>query len=328
MRVLGREGLHWVSRLHLITGIMSYLASPLWLLFVLAALALGVQYEFARQEYFLHTPTLFPLWPRIDLVRTMRLFGITLGILLGPKLLGLLSVAVIPRRLRERWNLLLLPLSFLLEVVVSALVAPILMLVHCGLVADVLRGRDSGWRPQRREGFVLPWSQVLYRHRWHVIAGVALALIAYGISWQMLAWLSPAVAGMVLAAPLSKLTGSAGVGRRVKRLGLLQTPEETQVPAIARAVEAALPLYRDAIARAPDLVHVAGNSTLLERHLALTDRTPARPSGEVDTVEAAAEKKIRDAHRREEAIARLTPQEQARVQALPALLRLLARFPQ
>jgi len=326
VRVLRAKGLHWVSRLHLVTGIMSYLASPFWLLFVLSALALGVQYEFARQQYFAHTPTLFPLWPRIDPARAVRLFGLTMGILLGPKVLGVLSVVVRPRRLRESGGLLLLSLGFLLEVLVSALIAPILALIHCGLVADVLRGRNSGWRTQRRDGASLPWSLVLYSHRWHAIAGLALALVAYGISWQMLAWLAPAVAGMVLAAPLSKLIASSDVGRRVQRLGLLRTPEETRVPAIARAAEAAIPLYREALAQTPDLADVVFDAKLLERHLALTDRMPPRPSGKFDAVEAVAEKKIRDARSMEEAVASLTPEERARVQALPPLLSLLSRL--
>ena len=152
-------------------------------------------------------------------------------------------------------------------------------------------------------------------------------VVAYLISWKMLAWLSPAVIGMTLAAPLSKLTASAGVGRRVERLGLLRTPEETRVPAIARAAEAAFPLYRDALARTPDLVDVVADARLLERHLALTDRALPRPGGEVDPVEAVAEKKSRDACGLGPAVASLTPQERARVLALPALLRLLARLP-
>ncbi len=326
VRVLTAKGLHWVSRLHLVAGIMSYLSSPFWLLFVVSALALGVQYEFARQQYFAHTPTLFPLWPRIDPERAIRLFGLTMGILLGPKVLGWLSVVVSPRRLRESGGLLLVSLGFLLELLVSALIAPIQALIHCGLVADVLRGRDSGWRAQHREGASLPWSLVLRRHRWHAVAGVALALVAYGISWQMLAWLAPAVVGMVLSAPLSKLVASSGVGRRVQRLGLLRTPEETRVPAIARAADAAFPQYREALARTPDLAGVAGDAKLLERHLALTDRAPPRPNGNFDAVEALAEKKIRVARSRREAVASLTPEERARVQALPPLLSLLSRL--
>jgi len=323
VRVLTARGLHWVSRLHLVAGIMSYLASPFWLLFVLSALALGVQYEFARQQYFAHAPSLFPLWPRIDPARAIRLFGLTMGILLGPKVLGLLSIVLRPRRLRETGGLVRLVLGFALEAVLSALIAPVQALIHCGLVADVVRGRDSGWRAQRREGERVTWSEVLRGHRWHALAGVALALVAEGISVQMLAWLAPAVLGMALAAPLSKLVASPGVGRFVQRLGLLRTPEEIRVPAIARAAEAALPIYREAIARTPDLADVVGDEALLERHLALTDRMPPRPRGRFDATEALAEKKIRDAYSAEEAIASLSSEERARVQASPQLLGLL-----
>jgi membrane glycosyltransferase len=319
-RVLTAKGLHWVSRLHLFAGMMSYLAAPFWLLFVLSALALGVQYEFARQQYFTQVPSLFPLWPRVDPARAVQLFALTMAVLFGPKVLGLLSVVMSPRRLREYGGLLRLSLGFLVEVLVSALVAPVFALIHCGLVADVLRGRDSGWRAQRRQGAILPWPVALRSHRWHALAGVALALTAYAISWQMLAWLTPAVAGMLLAAPLSKLVSSAFVGRQVQRLSLLRTPEESRVPAISRAAEDAVPLYRDALARAPGLASVVGDPALLERHLALTDLPPRGARRTIDVVEAVAEKKIEVARSLEEAIAMLTPEERGRVQALPPLL--------
>src|SRR4029079_16144016 len=41
MKVVGAKGLHWVSRVHLIQGIMSYLASPLWLLLMVFGLLLS-----------------------------------------------------------------------------------------------------------------------------------------------------------------------------------------------------------------------------------------------------------------------------------------------
>jgi membrane glycosyltransferase len=171
----------------------------------------------------------------------------------------------------------------------------------------------------------VPWSLALSRHRWHALAGVALALVAWGISWQLLAWLTPAVVGMVLSAPLSKLTASPAAGRWVQRLGLLGTPEETEPPAIGRAVEAVLPAYREAVARAPRLEELVRAPTLLDRHLALTDRALPRPRGHVSPLEAVVEKKIREAHDLDEALALLGPEERARVLALPALLRLLVR---
>jgi len=323
VRILTAKGLHWLSRLHLVAGIMSYLASPIWLLFVLSALALGVQYEFARQQYFASTPTLFPLWPRIDPERATRLFALTMAVLFGPKVLGWLGMVMRPRRLRQYGGLVLFTLGFVLEVLVSALIAPVLALIHCGLVADVLRGRDSGWRTQHREGASISWRVALRSHRWHVMAGVALALVAYAISWQLLAWLTPAVAGMILAGPLSKLVASASVGRRVQRMSLLRTPEETWTPAIAQAADAAVPLYREALGQTPDLTETIEDPETLERHLALTDPGPPRASRTFDVVEAVAEKKIRVARNVAEAIAALSPEERGRVQAVPSLLGLL-----
>ncbi len=327
LRVIRAKGLHWVSRLHLAAGVMSYLSATFWLLFVLAALALGVQYEVARQQYFGPTSTLFPLWPRIDPVRAIRLFGVTMVILFGPKTLGFLTTLADPRLRRASGGAVRLTVGFLLEVVLSALIAPVMALIHVGLVLDILRGKSSGWKPQQREGGSVPWSQVLYRHRWHMVAGVALAIVGDAISWQMLAWLSPAVVGMVLAAPVSKLTASVAVGERVERLGLLRTPEETAPPAISLAAEAAFPVYRDAVSAAPSLAEIVSSPELLARHLALTDRPPPPPPGHVHPVEAVAEKKIRDAGNVEEALARLTIEERARVQALPELLHVLAGQP-
>jgi membrane glycosyltransferase len=327
LRLLTARGLHWVSRLHLVLGVFSYLSSPLWLLFVLAALGLGVQYEFAHQQYFSSLSTLFPVWPRIDPQRAIELLGITLGILLGPKVFGLLLASLSPVRSRACGGRLRLLLGFIFEVVVSALMAPIQMLIHCGLVADVLRGQSSGWQPQRREDASLPWSQVIYRHRWHVVVGILLSLAASFISWGMLAWVAPAVIGMILAAPLSMVTGSAAVGRWVRRMGLLRTPEETAPPAIAAAADAAMPAYREALTRTPSLVEVVKDRWLLERQLSFADRLPPPSVRDLDLVEATAEKKIRMSRVLHEAIAGLSPQEQARVVGLPTLLELIAGLP-
>ena len=51
-RIVGARGLHWVSRFHLVIGIFSYVASPLWLLLILAGLALAVQAQFTPPGIF------------------------------------------------------------------------------------------------------------------------------------------------------------------------------------------------------------------------------------------------------------------------------------
>lgn len=324
-RVLTAKGLHWVSRLHLLTGMMTFLSSPLWLLFIVATLALGVQDQFAKPEYFTRSYSLFPLWPHIDPVRALRLFVAVLGILVTPKLLGLLHFVFSARRLRgSGW---LLPFSVACELFLSALVAPVMMLIHCGFVADILRGSDSGWKPQRRGNQGPAWSEVVYRHRWHLLAGVVLVIAARSISWQMLAWLAPAVAGMLLAMPLSFATGAPRVGRWFSRCGLLRTPLEAQPPRVRRRMHEVLPGYRAVAAQAPDLAAVVADGEKLRRHLAMLDQVSKPFLDPVDALAATADLKVRAAQTVEEAVARLTAQERAFVQSAPDLLLQLAGLP-
>ena len=50
--MLPTRGLHWVSRLHLLTGIGSYITAPLWLLFILTGILIAVQARFVQPDYF------------------------------------------------------------------------------------------------------------------------------------------------------------------------------------------------------------------------------------------------------------------------------------
>ncbi len=50
LAVLPARGLHWVSRLHLLTGIGSYLTAPLWLIFLALGILISLQAQFVRPE--------------------------------------------------------------------------------------------------------------------------------------------------------------------------------------------------------------------------------------------------------------------------------------
>src|SRR5258708_24489292 len=50
--VLPARGLHWVSRLHLMTGIGSYLTPPLWLFFFVFRFVIFLQPHFVPPAYF------------------------------------------------------------------------------------------------------------------------------------------------------------------------------------------------------------------------------------------------------------------------------------
>lgn len=326
-KVIWARGLHWVSRSHLATGIMSYLASPLWMLLILSGLALSLQAHFIRPEYFKDEFQLFPSWPRIDPERALALFALTMAVLFGPKLMGLAAFLMDGRARRAAGGTLGVLGSFVFEVVASALIAPIMMLIQTGAVGEILMRRDAGWKPQRRDDGGLPVRDLIHRHRWHVIAGIALVAAALADSWVLLAWLSPTALGLVLAVPISALTGSAAVGRVIRRAGLLRTPEEAEPPSVRHRMEAALPPYRDALARVPDVAAIATDPVLRRQHLALVDRVPARPRGEVNPTMAVVAAKIAEAETVEEAVSFLDSREKAALIATPRLLELLSRLP-
>lgn len=52
IKIVGARGLNWVSRVHLVQGIMSYLASPLWLMLLLAGLLLATVARHTTPNYF------------------------------------------------------------------------------------------------------------------------------------------------------------------------------------------------------------------------------------------------------------------------------------
>ncbi|SHF50521.1 membrane glycosyltransferase [Kaistia soli DSM 19436] len=324
--VLPARGLHWVSRIHLLTGIGSYVASPLWLLLILAGLALSLQAHFIRPEYFTEDFQLFPTWPVIDAERALRLFALTLAILFAPKVMGLVAF-LRDRDSRRSVGGFRTILSFLFEILVSALIAPIMMLVHTGAIVSILVGRDSGWKPQRRDDGGVPLRSLIIRHRWHVLMGLALLAASWLDSLVLVAWMSPAIIGLILAVPLSRITGSNRVGRAIKRIGLLRTPEEAAPPPIVEAAATLRPVYEAAVAERPSMADLVADPRWRALHLALVDRVPERPRGVVDSIEALAAAKISEADTATEAVAFMTEKERAMVLATPFLLVRLAELP-
>ncbi len=308
-RVIGGSGLHWVSRSHLATGIMSYLSSPLWLLLILAGMALALQAQYIRPEYFSDEYSLFPTWPVIDAARALMLFLFTMGILFAPKVLGIIAFLVNAEQRKRAGGTLRVLISSVVEIILSALVAPIMMLIHSGAVLSILIGRDAGWNPQRRDDGSLPLKDVIYRHRWHMVMGVILTAFAALNSMSLLAWLAPAVAGLLLAVPVSVITSSWSIGEKAKRWGILKTPEEGVPPAIFTAFEQTLKVYTDDAKQCPDFVGFVASAHWASIHKRMLDEQPPRARGDIDSVEALTAMKVAEAESVSEAIGFMTPKE-------------------
>jgi membrane glycosyltransferase len=306
---------------------MSYLASPLWLFQLIVGIALVLQTTYIRPEYFSQEFNLFPVWPRFDPERALALFALTMGILVAPKIFGLVLMLLSREGRRACGGAIRLIVSTTIEIILSALLAPILMLIQSGSVFQILLGRDTGWNPQRRDDGSIPFHDIVRRHRWHTLLGALTGLSAFLIATSLFLWMSPTIVGLLLAIPLSWLSGQLGAGLALKRLGLLLTPEESRPPAIAlRANE----LQSRNEARGFDdmdaLVALYRNAALREQHEAMLPTVPPRKRGDIEPDRALAEAKLVDAETIEDVVNWLKPKERMVVLHDRALLSLATRL--
>lgn len=235
------RGLHWLSRIHLVTGVLSYVTSPLWLtILVLSSLAVCLDAIHGPQYFPPGSYTLFPTWPEYRDPEIAALLGLTLGVLFMPKILGTILALVDGRLRRQFGGAARLIASVLIEQVFSTLLAPAMMMFHTTFVLTTLAGKPVSWQAQERGDRGIGLKEALGRHRWHLLLGLvwgaAILLIAPRYIW----WLSPVLAGLILSVPLTMVTSRASLGRWARRKGLLLTPEETATPPELRLLEQTL----------------------------------------------------------------------------------------
>jgi membrane glycosyltransferase len=328
IRVLPAKGLHLASRQHFITGIMGYLASPLWLAQLLVGLLLVLQAIYIRPEYFSKDFTLFPTWPRFDAERSLELFLVTMAVLLAPKLFGLILALFDGPTRRGAGGAIMLVFSTLFEVVMSALLAPIMMLIQTGHVLHILLGSDTGWEPQRRDDGSIPFKGIVRRHWSHVLLGVVLLVAALLISPSLAAWMSPTIAGLVLAIALSWASGQRAIGLALKRVGLLVTPEETAPPPIAtRANALSLAMAARGFDDADGLRAVHDDPEFCALHEAFLPPAPHRARGDIAPERAMAVAKLADAQTIGDAARWVHHKERTALLHDRALIALLVRLP-
>jgi len=291
LAVLPAAGLAWPSRVHFLTGIMGYLVSPLWLGMISVGVALSLQAGLIRPEYFTQEFQLFPAWPRFDTERMIWLLAFTLAVLLLPKLLGIVRAIFDAGLRRGAGGALALLASALVELLLTALYASVQLAIQSHQVWDILLGRDSGWSAQRRGGSEATWREVSRRHCWHTLIGAAITCTLWLLSPVLLLWMAPLLLGLLLAIPLSKVSGSERAGRLLGRLGLLTVPEETARPAILTARDRAVPGFR-AVAAATGLKRLASDAEARAIHFAAVLPAPPFVRGRPDLDRLAAAAKL------------------------------------
>jgi len=253
-RLMFEPRLHAVHRTAFLTGVLAYASSPLWLAFLLLSTLLFAQTAGSDPTYFHEPYQLFPVWPTANVGLQLTLFGLTAVLLLAPKVLALVAhiASGDARRFGGRARLVA---SALIEFVHSLLLAPVRMLFHTQFVIAALTGWRLDWKSPPRDDASTPWREAAARHGLHTLLAIAWITAIVVSSSAFPWWLSPILAGLLLAIPLSVLTSRVRIGRALRRRGLLLTPEESREPRVLQearragaAVASRLATFRGAVA--------------------------------------------------------------------------------
>ncbi|ATB33264.1 glucans biosynthesis glucosyltransferase MdoH [Melittangium boletus] len=272
LRLVLAGGLHPSSRGHFLMGVMSYVASPLWLLFLGAGLAAALSDRFLGTDELLEQFAPFADEADFDTQGALRLMTVSLGMLMLPKVFGLVLALVDREQAARMGGRARLVLSMLVESAVSTLLAPVMMLFQSHFVFGTILGYRVSWSSQQRDDEALPWAEAARRHAVHTAVGVGVAALAFAINPGLLWWLAPVVAGLLLSIPLSVWTSRASLGAWASRLGLFLIPEESEPPEVlTRAQELAA---REMEPVEDGLERVLKDARAHALHLALLESSP------------------------------------------------------
>ena len=233
--VLRTRGLHWVSRWHFMIGIGHYFTAPMWAMLLLVGIAIPLERVGLTPDaglFAAFSPAAY--WRSLDPERILWLFAASMAALFAPKVLGYLAMLVNPTERRGCGGALRALLSVLIESVLAALMAPIVMYVQSRGVAEVLAGKDSGWESQRRDDGSLPLAGLLKNYGGLSFFGLLIGVLALLASPSLAAWMAPVTLGMVLAVPLVALTSARAPGQSLRKWKLLSIPEESDPPPILK----------------------------------------------------------------------------------------------
>ena len=227
LRLLAGEGLRSAHRFLFINGAMSFLAAPLWGLFLILGALGSLHWATTASD---GSITSFD-WGWLADPMPFWLFGVTAVLLLSPKFMAVLWV-VRQRGQKENFGgLFCLVASMFFESIFSILMAPIRMVFHSQFVIQTLMGRGVRWGTQVRGDQETSWADAFRYFGWCSVLGLSLAALLYPFlgAWHF-AWLVPILGGLTAAVPLAAWTSRPALGRWARRHRLFVIPEEVHVP--------------------------------------------------------------------------------------------------
>lgn len=229
LQLVVADGIGWTNRLHFFMGALAYLASPIWMMFLVVG-AVGLLSSAPGMAALTGTASV-SLPPEVD-ADPLLLIAVPLGMLFLPKIIGTLLTMTDGTLRRGHGGFLALFGSMLAEMVFSTLNAPVMMLLHTRFVGEIIAGSSSGWKPGQRTGEQAAVIDVLRAHGPHMAIGVVSGVAIGWASLEALAIATPVIAGLVLSAPLTWAGSSPTLGAALRRCGLFLIPEEVHPPKV------------------------------------------------------------------------------------------------
>jgi membrane glycosyltransferase len=216
--------LRFAHRLALLTGVLSYLASPLWLAF----LALSGYLAMAGPPGSQPLPGLIGVSSTGWNLAGACLIGLTVTTLLGPRILALVDQCLARRErlFGGRWRM---AASTVIETLISLILAPIRMIAHSGHVAGAVVNSSLRWQGQNRTGAGGLEEALQHFARPALVCACVLILIQW-FSPNLTLWALPVTIPVLIAPLLTVWLAGKRTGQQ------MVIPEQASpVPVIARA---------------------------------------------------------------------------------------------
>ncbi len=248
--LLFAKGWHMMSRLNFFHGVLSYVSSLLWFVFLVLSTYLAAT---PVKETTLQTQLAGQL-----------LLWLTVVLIFLPKSVILIDEMLTGRLFKPAKMRLLTLVSSILDTIIFTLMAPVMMWFHMRFVIKIVLGQGVSWVAQRRKmGGGVDWREVILTFGGVTMLGALWAVIAWFVSWHQyvhsdgqtdpygfLIWISPILISMLLSIPVVIWLSSNKSG---KRFGLFLTPSEVHPPSVMVDLEAHLEEVEGRMQLAPEI---------------------------------------------------------------------------
>lgn len=233
-RLLSAPGLKAWSRFIFAQGIMAYLASPLWLLFLVASIVAPVM---APPPNYFPVPHMPAIFPTPETAQAVTLLVGIFGLLIGPKLLIALRAAL-SRETASFGGTAAVMISSAFEIVWSSILAPITLMFQSRSVLQVLRGADGGWPASNRDADAIGMREAWAASWWIMCTGLVLLVGSAQFEPNLFYWFLPITMPLIGAPAIINWSSTRESGKLAAESGVFLTPSELSPSPVIRDYEA------------------------------------------------------------------------------------------